>query len=153
MSCSFVALARGECAYYGEDNVPNAIEGCKSNALTRCCKDLGIASELWDPRFIRKYTKEYTKQVEVYYGLGLNAKKKKITIRKDDEVMPPFRLVSGGSSTTYAAARTGTTTAAKAAATTTTAAKTATAARPVTSTATKTTKTATSASAAAARKA
>lgn len=90
---SFVALARGECGYFGEDNIPNAVEGCKSNALTRCCKDLGIASELWDPRFIRRYIKEYTRQIEVYYGYGTNAKKKVITIRKDDEVMPPYRPI------------------------------------------------------------
>lgn len=89
----FVALARGECGYFGEDNIPNAVEGCKSNALTRCCKDLGIASELWDPRFIRRYIKEYTRQIEVYYGYGTNAKKKVITIRKDDEVMPPYRPI------------------------------------------------------------
>jgi hypothetical protein len=30
----------------------------------RCCKDLGVASELWDPRFIREFKKEYC--VEVY---------------------------------------------------------------------------------------
>jgi hypothetical protein len=30
----------------------------------RCCKDLGVASELWDPRFIRGFKKEYC--VEVY---------------------------------------------------------------------------------------
>ena len=27
-----------------------AMEAAKSNALVRCCKDLGIASELWDPK-------------------------------------------------------------------------------------------------------
>jgi hypothetical protein len=30
-----------------------AMEAAKSNALVRCCKDLGIASELWDPK-VRK---------------------------------------------------------------------------------------------------
>ncbi|CAB4421510.1 unnamed protein product, partial [Rhizophagus irregularis] len=25
----------------------------------RCCKDLGIASELWDPTFIRDFKKKY----------------------------------------------------------------------------------------------
>ena len=27
-----------------------AMEAAKSNALMRCCKDLGVASELWDPQ-------------------------------------------------------------------------------------------------------
>ncbi|KAG2378997.1 hypothetical protein C9374_007635 [Naegleria lovaniensis] len=34
-----------------------ALEGCKSNALMRCCKDLGIGSELWDPNFVREWKK------------------------------------------------------------------------------------------------
>lgn len=31
----------------------------------RCCKDLGVASELWDPRFIRKWKAEYARDVFV----------------------------------------------------------------------------------------
>lgn len=88
----FVALARGECAYYGDDNLPNAIEGCKSNALMRCCKDLGIASELWDPRYVRKYIKEWTKEVWVEYVP--NKKKRMIRIRKDDEIVYPYKLAT-----------------------------------------------------------
>lgn len=42
-----VSIARGEQEYFGPAGVPTATEGCKSNALMRCCKDLGIASELW----------------------------------------------------------------------------------------------------------
>ncbi|KAJ2897575.1 hypothetical protein MKZ38_004560 [Zalerion maritima] len=140
----FVAQARGECGYYGEDNIPNAVEGCKSNALTRCCKDLGIASELWDPRFIRKYMKEFTKQVDVYYGMGVSARKKRITIRKDDEVVPPFRLLepprtaSSSSSSTYSKPASGSYGSSNGA-------------RPATSTATKTTSTAAKSTATAAK--
>ncbi|CAN6605836.1 mitochondrial genome maintenance protein Mgm101p [Trichomonascus vanleenenianus] len=54
-----VAVARGEQQYFNPDGVPTAIEGCKSNAMMRCCKDLGIASELWDPRFIRQFKKQH----------------------------------------------------------------------------------------------
>ena len=43
----FVSQARGEQNYFGEESIPTASEGAKSNALMRCCKDLGIASELW----------------------------------------------------------------------------------------------------------
>ena len=31
----------------------------------RCCKDLGVASELWDPRFIREFRKEHCLEVYV----------------------------------------------------------------------------------------
>lgn len=49
MSCPrrLVAIARGENEYFDPSGIPTAAEGCKSNALMRCCKDLGIASELW----------------------------------------------------------------------------------------------------------
>jgi hypothetical protein len=33
-------------------SLSTALEGAKSNALMRCCKDIGIASELWDPIYI-----------------------------------------------------------------------------------------------------
>ena len=42
-----VSVARGEQDYFDAGGVATATEGCKSNALMRCCKDLGIASELW----------------------------------------------------------------------------------------------------------
>ncbi|KAG9077307.1 hypothetical protein FS749_010814 [Ceratobasidium sp. UAMH 11750] len=50
-----VGVARGEQEYFDKEGIPTAAEGAKSNALMRCCKDLGIASELWDPRFIREF--------------------------------------------------------------------------------------------------
>ncbi|GAA6018303.1 hypothetical protein JCM11491_005147 [Sporobolomyces phaffii] len=50
-----VSVARGEQTFFDPSGMPTATEGCKSNALMRCCKDLGIASELWDPAFIRVF--------------------------------------------------------------------------------------------------
>lgn len=44
---SLVAIARGEQEYFDPSGIPTATESCKSNALMRCCKDLGVASELW----------------------------------------------------------------------------------------------------------
>ncbi|KAI0887855.1 Mgm101p-domain-containing protein [Annulohypoxylon maeteangense] len=85
----FVAQARGEQQYFTEDGVSTAAEGCKSNALMRCCKDLGIASELWDPRFIRKFMKEHAVQQWVEHVT--TKKKKQIWLRKDDEVRYPFK--------------------------------------------------------------
>jgi hypothetical protein len=57
-----VAVARGEQDYFNPDGITTAIEGCKSNAMMRCCKDLGIASELWDPVFINQFKKKYCEQ-------------------------------------------------------------------------------------------
>ncbi|KAF9696945.1 hypothetical protein EKO04_004931 [Ascochyta lentis] len=84
-----VSIARGEQQYFEPDGIPTATEGCKSNALMRCCKDLGIASELWDPRFIREFNKNYTKEVWVEHQA--TKKKRKIVIRKDDTVKYPFK--------------------------------------------------------------
>lgn len=50
-----VSVSRGEMDYFNAEGVTTAMEGCKSNALMRCCKDLGIAWELWDPSFIRQF--------------------------------------------------------------------------------------------------
>lgn len=42
-----VSVARGEQQFFDPSGLPTAAEACKSNALMRCCKDLGIAGELW----------------------------------------------------------------------------------------------------------
>lgn len=85
--CRFVAQARGEMAYYGPEQVNAAVEGCKSNAMMRCCKDLGVASELWDPRFIREFIKTYTKKVWVE---NITTKKKKQIWMRKDTPEPPY---------------------------------------------------------------
>ena len=50
----FVSQSVGEHIFYSRGNLAygKACESAKSNALMRCCKDLGIASELWDPQVI-----------------------------------------------------------------------------------------------------
>ncbi|KAF9432690.1 hypothetical protein BGZ76_010452 [Entomortierella beljakovae] len=77
----FVSTARGEQDYFDPNGLPTASEGCKSNALMRCCKDLGIASELWDPSFIRKFKKQYCEEMFVEHAV--TKKKKKLWKRKD----------------------------------------------------------------------
>ncbi|KAJ6031319.1 Mitochondrial genome maintenance protein [Penicillium herquei] len=84
-----VSVARGEQDYFSPDGIPTATEGCRSNALVRCCKDLGIASELWDPRWIRKYKAQYTREVFVEHVV--NKRKSKIWVRKDDTVGYPWK--------------------------------------------------------------
>lgn len=86
-----VAIARGEQDYFDQSGIPTATEGCKSNAMMRCCKDLGVASELWDPRFIRNFKKKNAKQVFVEYVP--TKKTKSIWIRKDDEIVYPYKKV------------------------------------------------------------
>ena len=51
----YVSQAVGEHTFYGQGNMVygRAMEAARSNALVRCCKDLGIASELWDPKVIQ----------------------------------------------------------------------------------------------------
>ncbi|KAB5566280.1 mitochondrial genome maintenance MGM101-domain-containing protein [Coniochaeta sp. 2T2.1] len=86
----FVAQARGECQYFSEDTIPTAAEGCKSNALSRCCKDLGIASELWDPRYLRQFKKEQCREVWVEHVVS--KKKRQIWTRKDTDPQYPYAL-------------------------------------------------------------
>ncbi|KAI9343181.1 mitochondrial genome maintenance MGM101-domain-containing protein [Obelidium mucronatum] len=64
----FAAVARGEQDYFNaESGLATASEGVKSNALLRCCKDLGVASELWDPNFIREFKAKKCTQVWASY--------------------------------------------------------------------------------------
>ncbi|CDK29951.1 unnamed protein product [Kuraishia capsulata CBS 1993] len=84
-----VSIARGEQQFFADKGIPTATEGCKSNALMRCCKDLGIASELWDPRFIRTFKRKYCEDIFVEHVP--TKKKKKIWKRKDETVEYPFK--------------------------------------------------------------
>ncbi|KAG8900545.1 hypothetical protein FRB99_005984 [Tulasnella sp. 403] len=84
-----VAVARGEQEYFDPSGIPTATEGCKSNALMRCCKDLGIASELWDPRFIRQFKAEHC--VEVFVEHIPTKRKRKLWRRKDAKLEYPYK--------------------------------------------------------------
>ncbi|CAK7568292.1 MAG: hypothetical protein SEPTF4163_006279 [Sporothrix epigloea] len=95
----YVAQARGECPYFGgEDGVATAGEGSKSNALMRCCKDLGVASELWDPRFIRQFKQEHCREVWIEHVV--TKKKRQIWLRKDCPPSYPYALPAGNASRT-----------------------------------------------------
>ncbi|KAJ3276433.1 hypothetical protein HDV01_005056 [Terramyces sp. JEL0728] len=85
----FISQARGEQAYFSEEGIPTATEGCKSNALMRCCKDLGIAFELWDPRFIRRFKSENIVMVQgVHVRTGQT---KWLYKRKEDTLDYPYK--------------------------------------------------------------
>ena len=87
---SFVSQAQGENNYFSKEQIPRAVEACKSNALMRCCKDLGVAAELWDKRFVRTYKEAYAQEVWVEHVL--TKKKVKIWLKRDDRVEYPFKL-------------------------------------------------------------
>ncbi len=80
---NFVAQAYGEHALYGDDQLGTALEATKSSALVRCCKDLGVASELWDSKFTEawKAKNAVAVWVENQVKKGL---KKKLYRKKDD---------------------------------------------------------------------
>jgi hypothetical protein len=60
-----VSQARGEQQFFDQGGIATAAEAAKSNALVRCCKDLGVASELWDPVFIAEFKAKYALHVWV----------------------------------------------------------------------------------------
>ena len=67
----YVASAYGQCNYHANNrgmSYGDSIEGAKSDALTRCCKPLGIAAELWDPAFIREWKKRWAESGGGGYG-------------------------------------------------------------------------------------
>lgn len=82
----FVSQARGEFeSSYNKLSEGVAEEAAKSNALMRCCKDLGIASELWDPTFILSFKAKYCSAV---FAENQTTKKKHRLWRRKDR--PPF---------------------------------------------------------------
>ncbi|KAJ3124579.1 hypothetical protein HK098_000975 [Nowakowskiella sp. JEL0407] len=92
----FVAQARGEQDYFGgEDALATASEGCKSNAMLRCCKDLGIASELWDPVFIRDFKEKHCQMVAGTHVV--NNSKKMIWKKKGRDLDYPYKESTGSS--------------------------------------------------------
>jgi hypothetical protein len=56
----------------------------------RCCKDLGIASELWDPRFIREFKATHCQEVWVEHAM--TKKRRQIWLRKGDAPVYPYVL-------------------------------------------------------------
>jgi hypothetical protein len=62
----FAARAVGEAEYHAENPLQSwasVYESAKSDCLVRCCKDLGIAKELWMPAFGRDWQKKFAVKV------------------------------------------------------------------------------------------
>ncbi|RDA90003.1 hypothetical protein CP533_1480 [Ophiocordyceps camponoti-saundersi (nom. inval.)] len=93
----FVSQAQGENPFFGPDQLPSAVEGCKSNALMRCCKDLGIASELWDPQYVRWFKKHNMEEVWVEHSV--TKKKRTFWYRKGMvDVAYPYKITTNSRS-------------------------------------------------------
>lgn len=64
----FISCATGECQMVEENaqmTYGDVLEGAKSVALRRVCKDLGIVSELWDRTFVEKFLEQHCVKVWV----------------------------------------------------------------------------------------
>jgi len=82
----FVARAMGEQKFHFNNPMQSwasAYESAKSDCLVRCCKDLGIAKELWQPKFTREWIKKYA--VKVYVQDKKTLKIKTSWRRKDQD--------------------------------------------------------------------
>jgi len=90
----FVSQAGGEQAPNETIGPSTASESAKSQALMRCCKDLGIASELWDPTFILKWKKEFA--VQEFCEHAKTGKKVALWHRKDRDIQYPYKRLSSG---------------------------------------------------------
>jgi hypothetical protein len=66
----FISQARGSTSIASFSNAALASEAVRSNALMRCCKDLGIASELWDAGFIQAWKENFGVKRSVTDGAG-----------------------------------------------------------------------------------
>ncbi|KAG2388192.1 hypothetical protein C9374_001042 [Naegleria lovaniensis] len=94
----FVLICHGQFVSqsFGEQTIDNSgfksigssLEGAKSNALMRCCKDIGIASELWDPNFILEWKAKNV--VGVFCEHVKTQQTKKLYRRKDREIGYPY---------------------------------------------------------------
>ncbi|TPX75167.1 hypothetical protein CcCBS67573_g03561 [Chytriomyces confervae] len=94
----FASVARGEQDFFDAENgLPTASEGVKSNAMLRCCKDLGIASELWDPSFIRDFKARNCVQV---WGVSNSGMKKLLWRRNDRTLDAPWKESDGSAAST-----------------------------------------------------
>ncbi|KYQ99649.1 mitochondrial genome maintenance protein [Tieghemostelium lacteum] len=88
---------------YNEDlkhlSFATATESAKSNALVRCCKDIGIGSSLWDPIFIRQWKSQYAQ--EKFFEHVKSKEKRKFWILKNghpNQIGYPWKEVDFNSS-------------------------------------------------------
>lgn len=62
----YVAEAVGSCTYWPANagmTYADAFEGARTDCITKCCKDLGVARELWDPGWRGQWQAKYAQKV------------------------------------------------------------------------------------------
>lgn len=87
----YVAGAIGEHDYKPNNplgSYATSLESAKSDCLVRCCKDLGIAADLWDMDYVEKWKKDYALGVWCVNQKDQKDQKKKLLWRKktDDPI-------------------------------------------------------------------
>jgi len=84
----FVSRSVGE-AQYNQTNSnqswASALESAKTDCRQRCCKDIGIGTDAWNPSFIRRWQKEYAVRVFVEETIDGKKQRKPVWRRKDLE--------------------------------------------------------------------
>lgn len=64
----FVSRSVGEATYSeknAQQSFATALEAAKSDCRQRCCKDIGIANDAWNPTYVRNWRKEHGVRVIV----------------------------------------------------------------------------------------
>lgn len=95
----YLSEAVGEAELHSDNKLQSwasVWEAAKSDCITRCCKDLSIATELWQPQFSKAWVAKYA--VEVWCDVkdrSGNVKKKKMFRKK---TAAPFWNESKGNS-------------------------------------------------------
>lgn len=87
----FISRAMGEQEYIESNKHTSwatAVEGAKSDCLTRCCKDIGIAIDLWSPREVKRWINKYAVKVWCDPNPKSNQKQGKFLWRRNDD--PPI---------------------------------------------------------------
>lgn len=86
----FVSEAMGEGKWIANNpksSYGTALESAKTDCLTRCCKDLGIASKLWDPTFSRRWRAKWAVRVP-NPDPDRFGRSQEVWIRRDDDCAP-----------------------------------------------------------------
>eukprot|EP01133_Synstelium_polycarpum_P013066 gene13066-15367_t len=108
----YVAESIGEMPYNesspGALSFATATEAAKSNALVRCCKDIGIGSTLWEPNFIRQWKAKHATE-KFYVNTRTQEKRKLWTLNNNPQVPYPWKETSFSASTPSSATSTATT--------------------------------------------
>ncbi|KAI9032221.1 mitochondrial genome maintenance MGM101-domain-containing protein [Hyaloraphidium curvatum] len=92
----FVSQAVGDAAYFDKSGIATATEAAKSKALMRTCKDLGVASQLWDPLWVRAFRENECERVAVEHVR--TRQQNRVWRKKGGEVGYPWEEVKAGAS-------------------------------------------------------